>query len=552
MSSLTESPPPATPAVPLELSFWPASGDAVLYDKTCGEVLREAAAQAPGKVALIDPGEDGAELRRWTYAQVLDEAERYARLLAARFPKGTHVALYAANCPEWIFVQFGVALAGLVLVTVNPACNAAELAYILRQSRSRGVFHQHAWRGADMGVMLDEAIALEGLAIDLRLDFDQAEAALAQAARAPAELPAVASSDPAMIQYTSGTTGYPKGVLLSHHQIANTSRIMSEIKLLDASTINLSVAPLFHTGGCVGGVLGAFQMRSTLILLRGFDPEFMLDLIEAERVTYTFAVPTMLIALLEAQRRRPRDLSSLTMVFSGGATVPVSVVQDTEREFGVRLIIGYGLTESSPAITHTRPGDSAKDISETIGRAIPLVEVKIVDPATGDTQPIGVPGELCCRGFNVMMGYYDMPAETAAAIDPDRWLHTGDLCVMDERGYCRITGRLKDMIIRGGENIYPREIEEVLIARPDIADAAVFAVPDDYWGEQVACAFVPAPGCDPDAVELAEFCGSHLSRHKVPRTWYRMVELPLTPSGKIQKYRLSSLAAAGELDNARI
>ena len=172
--------------------------------------------------------------------------------------------------------------------------------------------------------------------------------------------------------------------------------------------------------------------------------------------------------------------------------------------------------------------------------------------STGGTQPIGVPGELCCRGFNVMMGYYDMPAETAAAIDADRWLHTGDLCVMDERGYCRITGRLKDMIIRGGENIYPREIEEVLIARPDIADAAVFAVPDDYWGEQVACAFVPAPGCDPDAVELAEFCGSHLSRHKVPRTWYRMVELPLTPSGKIQKYRLSSLAAAGELDNARI
>lgn len=552
MSSLTEPHPPATPAAPLELSYWPASRDAVLSDKTCGDVLREAAAEVPGKIALIDPGESGAELRRWSYAQVLDEAERYARLLAARFPKGTHVALYAANCPEWIFVQFGAALAGMVLVTVNPACNPAELGYILRQSRSRAVFHQHAWRSANMAAVLDEAIALESLAIDLRVDFEQAEAALAQADRSPTELPAVLPSDPAMIQYTSGTTGYPKGVLLSHHQIANTSRIMSEIKLQDASTINLSVAPLFHTGGCVGGVLGAFQMRSTLILLRAFDPEFMLDLIEAERVSYTFAVPTMLIALLEAQRQRPRDLSSLSMVFSGGATVPVSVVQDTEREFGVRLIIGYGLTESSPAITHTRPGDSAKDISETIGRAIPLVEVKIVDPATGDTQPIGVPGELCCRGFNVMIGYYDMPAETAAAIDPDRWLHTGDLCVMDERGYCRITGRLKDMIIRGGENIYPREIEEVLIARPDIADAAVFGVADEYWGEQVACAFVPAPGCDPDAAELAGFCGGHVSRHKVPRTWYRMAQLPLTPSGKIQKYRLSSLAAAGELDNYRI
>lgn len=536
---------------PLTQSYWPASQDAELHSVTCGSVLRASAARWPDKVALVDPGEGNGPIRRWTYAELLAQAEKVAHLLAARFPKGTHVAIYAANCPEWVFVQFGAALAGMVLVTVNPACNVSELAYILRQSRSRAVFHQQSWRGADMGAFVDQAAAQEGLEIALKVNIDN-PAEFADANVPVACLPDVAPSDPAMIQYTSGTTGYPKGVLLSHHQIANTSRIMAEVKELDESTINLSVAPLFHTGGCVGGVLGSVQIGSTLILLRSFDPEFMLDLIEAESVTYTFAVPTMLIALLQAQRQRTRDLSSLSMVFSGGATVPVSVVQDTEREFGVRLIIGYGLTESSPAITHTRPGDNAQDISETIGRAIPLVEVKIADPETGAIQPIGVSGELCCRGFNVMMGYYDMPEATAAAIDPDGWLHSGDLCQMDERGYCRITGRLKDMIIRGGENIYPREIEEALMTHAEVASVAVFGIADEYWGEQVGCAFVPEPGRTPDMAGLVEHCGKSLARHKIPKIWFSMADLPLTPSGKIQKFRLGQMAVAGDLDYARL
>lgn len=548
MASLrTKKTPVQEPRPPLVQSYWPASHDSELFATTCGDILREAAARQPDKVALIDPGEDGRPIRRWTYRQWLTEAEKVADLLARGFPKGTHVAIYAANCPEWVFVQFGVAMAGMVLVTVNPASNAAELAYILRQSRSRAVFHQQAWRGTDMGAQLDEAIARDELEILLRINIDD-PAGLPVHEGSPAVLPAVAPSDPAMIQYTSGTTGQPKGVLLSHHQIANTSRIMAEVKELDERTVNLSVAPLFHTGGCVGGVLGAVQKGSTLILLRGFDAEFMLDLIEAEKVTYTFAVPTMLIALLQAQRQHPRDLSSLAMVFSGGATVPVSVVRDTEREFGVRLIIGYGLTESSPAITHTRPGDNAVDISETIGRAIPLVEVKIADPETGAVVPIGTSGELCCRGFNVMMGYYDMPEATAGAIDSEGWLHTGDLCQMDERGYCRITGRLKDMIIRGGENIYPREIEEVLIAHPDIASVAVFGIADEYWGEQVGCAMVAAAGRDLDAALLREHCAKSMARHKVPKFWYALPELPLTPSGKIQKFELSARAAKGELE----
>lgn len=533
-------------APPLIQSFWPASDDGQLFDKNCGDVLREAVQREPGRIALIDPGDDGSSIRRWTYAQLEHESLRVAALLANRFPPGTHIALFAANSAEWIFVQFGAALAGLVLVTVNPACNAAELGYILRQSRARAIFHQEAYRGQRLRELIDAACTMEGLAPELVIAIDSLAGFPTKAAE-PALLPTVDPRSAAMIQYTSGTTGNPKGVLLSHHSITNTSRIMAEIKGLGQETINLSVAPLFHTGGCVGGVLGAVQMGSTLIVQRAFEPALMLDLIEAERVTYTFAVPTMLIALLEAQRLRPRDLSSLTMVFSGGSTVPVEIVQRTEREFGVRLIIGYGLTETSPAITHTRPGDSPQDISETIGRPIPLVEVKIIDPATGRIQPVDTPGELCCRGFNVMMGYYDMPEATTEAIDTDGWLHSGDLCAMDARGYCRVTGRLKDMIIRGGENIYPREIEEVLITHPSIVSVAVFGVADDYWGEQVGCAFVPSPGAQPDPAELSAFCQERLSRHKTPRLWYAMAELPLTPSGKIQKFQLSASAAAGAI-----
>ena len=532
--------------LPLTRSFWPATADAALFDKNCGGVLHEAAIRDPDRIALIDPGDDGAAIRRWTYAQLLHESRRAAALLAPRFQPGTHVALFAANSAEWVFVQFGAALAGLVLVTVNPASNAAELAYILKQSRARAVLHQSIYRGQELGELVRDACALEGLKPELVVAIDDPACFPAEPAD-PATLPRVEPHSAAMIQYTSGTTGNPKGVLLSHHSITNTSRIMAEIKGLGRETINLSVAPLFHTGGCVGGVLGAVQMGSTLIVQRAFEPELMLDLIEAERVTFTFAVPTMLIALLEAQRLRPRDLSSLAMVFSGGSTVPVEIVQRTEREFGVRLIIGYGLTETSPAITHTRPGDSPRDISETIGRAIPLVEVKIIDPQSGAIQPVNEPGELCCRGFNVMLGYYDMPEATAEAIDKDGWLHTGDLCAMDNRGYCRVTGRLKDMIIRGGENIYPREIEEVLITHPAIASVAVFGVADDYWGEQVACAFVPAIGTQPDPGELASFCQARLARHKTPKFWYSMAELPLTLSGKIQKFALSASAAKGDL-----
>jgi fatty-acyl-CoA synthase len=551
MESIVNAGASVEPARLLTQSYWPATRDGELLDSTCGGALREAARIAPDHIALKSGEREPDKRRHWTYSQLLTAAERVATSLLQRFGPRTHITVWSANCPEWVIVQFGIALAGMITVTANPSYKAQELAYVLRQSRSKGVFHQTAYRGVVMEAAIAQACALENIQLEMIVNLDDLQR-FASMANDAATLPQVKSLDHAMIQYTSGTTGKPKGVLLSHHSITNTSRIMAEIKLQDGNTINLAVAPLFHTGGCVANILASVQTKGTVVLMESFDAELLLDLIEQERATYTFGVPTMLIAMLKAQDERARDLSSLQMVFSGGAVVPVDLVRSVEGKFGVRLIIGYGLTECSPAITHTRPNDSLEDKSETIGRALPLIEVKIIDPVSGAIQPTGVPGELCARGFNVMVGYFDMPAATAETIDVDGWLHTGDLCAMDVRGYCRVTGRLKDVIIRGGENIYPREIEEALYDIAAISAAAVFAVPDEYWGEQIACvvSFRPAQRLSGD--ELAELMAVRLARHKVPKHWFDLDEFPLTASGKVQKFRLTELFRSGELEARRI
>ncbi len=537
--------------MPLERSHSPPSADIPLLETTCGGVLVEAAAAAPDTIALVEADGPAAARRRWTYAELLQDARRLARALATRFAPGSHVAVWAGNCPEWVVLQYALALAGLVMVTINPAVQAGELGYMLRQSRARGVFHQSGYRGQDMDALLATACREADLDLEFRWRLE-ALAALAGEADRGTPLPDVSARDAAMIQYTSGTTGRPKGAMLNHYSITNNARMMALLKALDANTVNLAVAPLFHTAGCVGNVLGTVQTGGTLLLPSAFDAASMLDLIEQERVTYTFGVPTMLIALLAEQAARPRDLSSLETVFSGAATVPVEVVRRVEAEFGARLIIGYGQTETSPAITHTRLDDDPRDKSETIGCALPQVEIRIVDPDSGATLPLDTPGELCTRGFLVMMGYYDMPEATAATIDADGWLHTGDLCSMDARGYCRITGRLKDLIIRGGENIYPREIEEILYAHPAIAEVAVIGLPDDYWGETVAAVLTRAVGGTLDADALQAYVAGRLARHKVPQDWFAVDAIPATASGKLQKFRLVEMARAGELEPFRL
>ncbi len=293
--------------------------------------------------------------------------------------------------------------------------------------------------------------------------------------------------------------------------------------------------PLFHTAGCVVAVLGAAQNRATLIPVVAFDPALHLELMETHRATVTLGAPTMLIAVLEHPDRGRRDLSALRIVSSGGATVPVELVRNVEATLGVRFSIIFGQTEASPGITGTHLDDSPEDKAETLGQPLAQTEVKIIDAATGETLPTGAVGELCCRGYLVMTGYYNMPEATAAAIDAEGWLHTGDLASMDARGYCRIEGRLKDMIIRGGENIYPREIEELLFTHPAVGDVAVVGTPDPRWGEEVVAFVRPAPGMTPTGEELGAFVRARLAPFKTPKRWIMCDAFPTTPSGKVQK-----------------
>ena len=534
----------------LTTSYWPATTEYPLLDTTCGSVLRDMAAQHPNAIALKEASPEPSQRRCWTYKELLTEAEKVACHLSSRFQPGNHIGVWGGNCPEWVIVQFGLALSGMVMVTINPAYQLPELVYALKQSDCRGIFFQPSYRGTSLRQMVLEASATPDIHLELALSFDDLDEYINSAQ--PRILPDVSPHNPAMIQYTSGTTGSPKGAVLSHYNVTNNSRIKALLKGMNTDTINLAIPPLFHTGGCVGGVLSTLQSGGTLLLPESFNADFMLDLVEQEKVTYLFGVPTMLIAMLEAQREKSRNLSTLRTVFTGGTIVPIDIVKQIETKFEVCLIIGYGMTETSPAITYTRLTDTAIDKSETIGYPIPQVEVKIIDPDTGETLPVNQPGEMCTRGFHVMPGYYNMPEATAKTIDKDGWLHTGDLCAMDERGYCKVTGRLKDMIIRGGENIYPREIEEILYTHPAVAEAAVVGIPDDYWGEQIAGVITLKGSASVDGESLKEFVRTKLARYKTPVLWYALDALPMTVSGKLQKFRLVEQIVSGELDPFKI
>jgi fatty-acyl-CoA synthase len=360
-------------------------------------------------------------------------------------------------------------------------------------------------------------------------------------------LPDVGPDDPVQIQYTSGTTGFPKGALLHHRGLTNNVRLtIGQLGLAPGETY-VNPFPLFHTAGCGLGTLGCVSHQLAHVPVLAFEPGLMLDLIEGERAAALAGVPTVLIALTEDPGFGTRDLSSVRAAVSGGAVVAPELVRRIEERLGVRFSIVYGQTESSPVITQGRPDDSFEDRATTIGRPLPQTEVRIVDTTTSQTVPCGVVGELCTRGYLVMHGYYEMADATAAAIDSDGWLHTGDLASMDDRGYCRIEGRLKDMIIRGGENIFPREIEQLLFAHPAVSDAAVVGIPDERWGEQV-CAFVRAtPGATLDKDALDAHVRAELSAYKAPRVWVFVDEFPMTPSGKVQKFVLRDRFLGGDL-----
>ncbi len=516
-----------------------------MQDTTVGDLLRTAAAEAPERVGLVAgaPGDD----RRWTFAEVLAQAEVVARALLSRFEPGEHVAVWAPNVPEWVLLEYGAALAGIVLVTVNPAYQRKELAYVLSQSDAAGVFLLPEYRGNPMAAMLDDVHAeLPGLRESvLFTDWDE----FCASAR-PVDLPTVAPDDPAQIQYTSGTTGFPKGALLHHRGLTNNAAIFANLLGLSDTDVYVNPMPMFHTAGCVLGALGTLVARALHVPILAFEPGYVLEMIERERGTALLGVPTMLIAMMEHPDIASRDLSSLRAAVSGGSLVPAELVRRIESTLGVRFCIVYGTTECSPLITQTRLEDTPEDKATTIGTAIPQTEVKIVDPVTSATVAPGEVGELCCRGCMVMTGYYKMADATAEAIDADGWYHTGDLASMDERGYCRIEGRLKDMIIRGGENIYPREIEEVLFAHSEVVDVAVVGIPDDKWGEQIAAFVRPASAVSEEAA-LISHVRDRLAHFKTPRYWCFVDEFPLTASGKVQKFVLRDRFVTGHYGEHR-
>jgi len=520
----------------LKASYWPADTSSPVLETTVGGVLRAAAAAAPDEPAMVAGVPDPAGRRRWTHAGLLADAEQAARALAGRFAPGERVAVWAPNLPEWVILEYAAALAGLVLVTVNPAYRPAELAFVLNQSRAAGLFLVPEFR-SPMAQYLSE---VRHEIRDLRevvfftewVDF---------LARAPAEttLPEVGPDDLAQIQYTSGTTGFPKGAELRHGGLTNNARFYAERIGLRPGEVLVNPMPLFHTAGCAMGVLGAVQSRAVHVPVLAFDPQVVLELIETERSAVLVGVPTMIIAMLEHPDCGRRDLSSLRVAVSGGSPVPADLVRRVEDRFGVRFSIVFGTTECSPLLTQIKLDDQPCDRAETLGTALPQTEIQIVSPGGGTPVPAREIGELCARGYMVMRGYHNAPEETAEAIDADGWYHTGDLASMDARGYLRIEGRIKDMIIRGGENIYPREIEDVLFTHPGVAEVAVIGVPDHQWGEVVAAFIRPAPGRPaPGTEELRAHCRERLAPYKTPLHWVFVDAFPLTPSGKIQKFKL--------------
>lgn len=526
---------PSCPPLPLSSSYWPAMPTEPVLDLSIGDLLRQATAEVPGQVALVAGGADRANRRRWTYQQLLSEAEACAARLLEHFTCGERIALYAPNQPEWVVMELGAALAGLVLVTVNPAYRATELTYVLRQSRASGVIHASEWRGHS----LTEAVQQVRADLPLLRDVLSLDDWAASSATGLPTLPLVEPADPAQIEYTSGTTGFPKGALLSHRGLVTNARFCLGRLGVGPGDVYVNPMPLFHTSGCVVGVLGCIATRAIHVLVPAFEPELVLDLVEEEKATATGGAPTMLIALTEHPSVAGRDLSRVRSLLCGGAAVPPELVRRAEATFGARFSTLFGQTECSPVITQTCLDDTPEDKAGTIGRPLPQTEVKIVDPSSGDDPlPCGEIGELWTRGYHVMSGYFDMPDATAESLTVDGWLRTGDLCSMDTRGYCKVEGRLKDMVIRGGENIYPREIEDVLFTHPAVGEAAVVGVPDQRWGEQLVAFVRPVDGCRPDYEELAAYLRTRLAPYKVPRYWRTVDTFPLTPSGKVQKFVL--------------
>ncbi|MEE4154992.1 MAG: AMP-binding protein [Erythrobacter sp.] len=532
--------------VELSEAYFPAQADTEYAERTIEAELRAQAADRPDALALRELLADGTIGREWTYAQLLRDAERCGRALAARHPAGARIAIMGGNCPEWVLVQYGAALAGLTLVTVNPSFIAREVRYVLEQSGSVAVYYQPHVRGTALRPIVDEAAA--GLpAHDHIIDItDEGELF---AGEQDGQLRPTGPQDIVMIQYTSGTTGFPKGVLLHQHGLLQSNRdVFVRWGLAPGKTV-MCPFPLFHTAGSAVCVLGVMTHGGCLMLVSVFDPVAVAKAIEREQPEVLGGVPTMLFAIIEAARATGTDVSGVEAVVAGGAMVPPELNRAAQATFGVPIIIVYGQTETYPAITAVWPGDTGEHLIESIGQPIAHIEVAIRSPSDNSVCAIGEQGEICMRGYNQMAGYNDNPRATAETIDAEGWLHTGDLGTMAADGYLKITGRVKEMIIRGGENLFPAEIEAAMIEHPAIAEVAVAGVPDEKWGEIVACFMRLAEGAErPSDDELKAFVRERLSPQKTPAHWVWVKAFPLTGSGKVQKFQLAEDFVRGQIE----
>ena len=531
--------------VALTEAYFPAQRDVDVREITVGGLLREMAARRSDAEALVEVRQSGEIGRRWSYEALLADSERLAGLLAARFRPGERVVVWAPNSPEWVLMEYACALAGLGLVTANPAYQVRELRYVLEQSGAVALFLVREFRGNPMAEI--GAAAAEGLgAIREIADMNDAAALHAGGGEGAQGLPEVAPGDAAQIQYTSGTTGFPKGAVLSHRGLVNNARYYAGRCGVTESTTWINPMPMFHTSGCGMLTLGSLQAGCRMVLVSLFDPHVIVGLIESQKASIALGVPTMILAMLDAQEASPRDVSTLELISSGGAMVAPELVRRTQRTFGCAFSTLYGQTEHSPVIAQHHDGDSIDDICNTVGQPIPQTEVSIRRVADNRTAAVDEIGEICARSPSVMLGYHDNDEATAEAIDADGWLHTGDLGRMDAHGYVTITGRVKEMIIRGGENHFPAEIENVLLEHASVAEVAVVGLPDETWGEVIAAFVRTEGGLELDRDALHAHCRARLSPQKTPTLWCRVDAFPMTGSGKIQKFRLRDGYVAGQ------